>query len=357
MTPEVPTTSKLTFYDACSLYSNILCMELPVDDFQIMDTRRNPRLFNFYCRKIFDHDTQFFAEQKVYFNYAFFCVVEQDFDIPASVYTTLDVSAFPQRRQIDPSEISFYQRQSFHKQGKKVPKNTRLVSSCQRGIVGEWLDNIFLMSTLQGGFLRKIVKIVRCRAFPIFRPYIVKLNEARGNEPSNVQGRILKGLSNTLAGKMHQSIAKRLKTIVVTDEARFQKILDRDNFYDVLPLGKSKAIGMGIYLQGTHFPQNILRFFHRQFGLCLYNGLSKSGQPRVAFDILENLLAIKGRRISYLLLRRGQRGPYQRRRLALPPLGHRLSRPRHGTSDVHPRKMASSFIILGSRKPRFVPAD
>ena len=261
MTPEVPTTSKLTFYDACSLYSNILCMELPVDHFQIMDERRNPRQFDFYSRKIFDHDTQFFAEQKIYFNYVFFCVVEQDFDIPASVYTTLDVSAFPQRRQIDPSEISFYQRQSFHKQGKKVPKNTRLVSSCQRGIVGEWLDNIFLMSTLQGGFLRKIVKIVRCRAFAIFRPYIVKLNTARGNEPSNVQGRILKGLSNTLAGKMHQSIAKRMKTIVVTDEAKFQKVLDRDNFYDVLPLGKSKAIGMSICLRRTHFPRNILCLF------------------------------------------------------------------------------------------------
>ena len=245
MIPEVPITSKLTFYDACSLYSNILCFELPVDDFHIMDGKRNPRQFNFYCQKIFEDDTKFFAEQKVYFNYAFFCVVEQDFDLPASIYTTLDVSAFPQRRQIDPSEISFYQRQSFHKQGKKVPKNTRLVSSCQRGIIGEWLDNIFLMSALQGGFIRKIVKIVRCRAFPIFRPYIEKLNKARGSEPSNVQGRILKGLSNTLAGKMHQSIAKRLKTIVVTDEATFQKTIDRDNFYNVLPLGKPRAPGEG----------------------------------------------------------------------------------------------------------------
>ena len=110
------------------------------------------------------------------------------------------MSGFPQTRKVEPSELSSFQRKSFQRDGKSFPQNTRLISSCDRQVIGEWLDNAFLSSLLLFGKIGTIVTIVRCKAFPIFREYIEKLNKARGEEPSKLVGSIYKALSNTLAG-------------------------------------------------------------------------------------------------------------------------------------------------------------
>ena len=233
MTPDVSQTSKINFMDACSLYSNILCYSsLPLDDYVIFDSTRNEGHFTFLSRKILDYDTHYFAMQKKYFNHIYFCVYEQDYD-KASIYSTIDVSGFPQTRKVEPAELSSFQRKSFQRDGKSFPENTRLISSCDRQVVGEWLDNIFLSSLLLFGKIGKIVTIVRCKAFPLFREYIEKLNKARGEEPSKLVGSIYKALSNTLAGhvcvdsKPSFSLSSRLNCDFHLDFILYRQISSR----------------------------------------------------------------------------------------------------------------------------------
>ena len=58
--------------------------------------------------------------------------------------------------------------------------------------MNEWLDNVFLELLFMGEKIKRIIKLVRCKAYPIFRDYITTLSRARASESSNILGKMLK---------------------------------------------------------------------------------------------------------------------------------------------------------------------
>ena len=58
--------------------------------------------------------------------------------------------------------------------------------------MSDFLDNLFLEAMFMGAKIKRIIKIVRCKAFPIFKEYISKLGQARATESSSIQERMLK---------------------------------------------------------------------------------------------------------------------------------------------------------------------
>lgn len=205
-TTEHPFTSRSSLFDACSLYTYILSWPVPYDKYKIFDTNRNRKAFEFYSEKIKRFDTGYFALQTQLKNEMFFVVAQIDYDLASAKNLTIDLSALPTKQQVTPDQLSKMQTHSLTQQRKNIPTNTRLISSCDPGQTADYLENIFMSALFLGAKIVKIEKIITCRAFPIFQPYINRLSRARATEKSSILNRVVKTLSNALAGKFHQVI-------------------------------------------------------------------------------------------------------------------------------------------------------
>ena len=192
--------SQMCFMDAVSLYSSILTVSHPFCDYLLMDSTNHPFLFNYYTEKILNYDSSFFANEKRLRNFLFFATVHVTYNPHSAKWTTSDLSAFPSCRSIHPSEISLIQKQWFKASGKKVPQNTRLISSCQPNTISQHLELLFFECLFLGASITRVETIIRSRGFPIFKTYIDGLNKKRQSEESTVHGKIIKSLSNCLAG-------------------------------------------------------------------------------------------------------------------------------------------------------------
>lgn len=199
-----PFTSRSSLFDACSLYTLNLSQILPFDNFKIFDTCRNKKAFEFYSQKIASFDTAYFALQAQLKKEMFFAVVHIDYDLSSGKNLTIDLSGLPIKKQISPDQLSRTQKQFFAAQGRKIPATARLISSCDPGQTADYLENIFLSALLLGARITKVEKIVTCRGYPFFRSYIDTLSKARATEKSTILNRVVKSLSNSLAGKLHQ---------------------------------------------------------------------------------------------------------------------------------------------------------
>lgn len=79
--------------------------------------------------------------------------------------------------------------------------------------------------------LQKIHKVLSFKQAPILEPYIRYCTEKRKNSTSSFQGSIFKILSNSLFGKMLESVRGRLKCSFVRDEARCKRLLSDNNCF------------------------------------------------------------------------------------------------------------------------------
>jgi hypothetical protein len=175
-------------------------MNLPFSDFTIFDVDRNPRFFEFYSSKIKRFDTAFFQKQSQFKNYLFFFVLDIEYEPQSSKFFSIDFASFPQKIQVEPEQLSWAQRNLFAAKKTAIPKNTRLVSTCQQTCMSDYSENVLLACLFYGGRITNVRKIIRCKAYYIFTSYINTLNKARAHESSAVSNQIFKGLSNSLAG-------------------------------------------------------------------------------------------------------------------------------------------------------------
>ena len=212
-------------------------MDLPFSDHLIMDNERNVELFYHYVDKLESYDSLFFSTEKKVKNYIFFAKVQVTYDPRIAKFNSLDFAAYPRKRSVDPSEMSFSQRQSFIKSGRNIPQTTRLVSSCVPTTISDYLENIFYEICFHGCRIIKVEKMVRSKAFPIFKNYIETLNDHCSKEISEIYSKILKSLANCLCGKLHQSITNKLRNSVISNEEQLQKCLAHDDFFDIYRLG------------------------------------------------------------------------------------------------------------------------
>ena len=192
--------SQMTFFDAISLYSSILSISHPFCDFMMLDSTNHPSLFAYYAEKIMNYDSSFFVDQKKVNNHLFFATVRVTYSPQMAKWGCLDLSAFPTCRTVESSEISGLQREWFKASGKKVPTNTRLVSSCRPNTISQHIELLFFECLFLGCSITRVERIVRSRGHPVFKTYIDDLNRQRQSEESSVHGRIIKALSNTLCG-------------------------------------------------------------------------------------------------------------------------------------------------------------
>ena len=168
----------------------------------------------------------------------FFATVHVTYSPQVAKWHSLDFSAFPTSLSIQPQQISEMQRLWFDASGKKVPKNTRLTSACYPNILSQHLELLFYECLFLGGSITKVERIVRSKGFPIFRNYINGLNAQRQKETSVVHSAMIKALSNSLAGKLHMDVTKKLKTVVCQSADQFSNLLRDDHFYDVCKIGQ-----------------------------------------------------------------------------------------------------------------------
>ena len=163
----------------------------------MLTPKRNSGLFNLYKNHLLVYDTNFFATQQELHNHSFFCKVVLQFDANYSKFYSQDLASFPQKEVVDPKSLSYYQRKNL---ANHVCKTSRLVSACKNRIVYAHLESLLFEAIYFGAKIVDVYQIIRSKAFPIFRKYILDLNTKRSTEKSAIHGRLLKSLSNSLAG-------------------------------------------------------------------------------------------------------------------------------------------------------------
>ena len=256
MMPQEP-TSTASFHDCNALYASVFTnFSIPHSEFRIYDETRNAVHFRHYALKLEQGDSDFFAEQAQYFNYIFFITATLDYDTGSTKYFANNFSAFPQKRCVDISEISRFQRRDMAQKCRQTPANQRLVSSCNKGVISDYASNLFFSFLFMGARVEKVHKVIRCKAFPFLAPYVKSLGEARSKETSVVGGKILKNVANALAGRFHMSVDRLTRAQAITSPHAFDKAVVDDDFYQILPVGSKSGIAIfdGLEIVDRSFP-------------------------------------------------------------------------------------------------------
>ena len=235
---ENEASSQMTFFDGVSLYSSILSLAHPYSSYMMLDLEHNTYLFRLYEERILNYDTSFFAQEKKFRNFLFFATVHVNYCPDVAKWTTVDYSSFPVTRNVAPNELSLLQRKwLLSSKRNSATQSGRLVSSCHPKVISQHLELLFYECLFLGCSIIKVDKIIRAKGFPIFKNYIDNLNKQRQAENSVVHSKILKALSNCLAGKLHMDTSKKLKSVVVQNKEQFSKAVNDDFFFDICRLG------------------------------------------------------------------------------------------------------------------------
>ena len=129
-------------------------------------------------QKIAANDTAFFAAEADVNHRLYFVRVILDFDSQVAKHFALDLCSFPTREVPRLDDLTNYQRTTYAG-GRKPPDTARLISTCQRVEVSDFVENIFLLASCFGAAVVSTKKIITCAAFNFMAGYIDKLCIAR----------------------------------------------------------------------------------------------------------------------------------------------------------------------------------
>ena len=177
-------------------------------NFIILSSTQNQEEFSIVKSHLKEADIDYFYDQLIDNNTIYFCEVKMGYDEGAeNDPINFDLSSFPFYEAVNLENLSPEQREMAKELKRNSGKESKKLVSYlkQDNVICEYAENIIYSIGIHSQKLLETYRIVRCKAAPIFRPWITHLQEIRTQSPSTLLGKCLKGLCNSLTGK-HMSL-------------------------------------------------------------------------------------------------------------------------------------------------------
>ena len=261
------------YVDANALYTTAESSNLPFSDYEYMDAQnQHSAYFNLLCQKLCNTDTKFFADAAQHQKKSFLFQVEVSYNLNMAKLVALDLSAFPELRKVEASELSSLQRGEFISAGRNLDSQpAKLVSDCHTSVITEHIDNLLFLLVWFSASIVRVKCCVQFTIYPFMHTYCNDMAQKRANSASKVQKSYLKCITNALAGihaiqlifletcmiyaisilnpffftqkgRLHMKTESFLSSSIVSSLFEFERRIDTPDFFDAIPLGPSAAV-------------------------------------------------------------------------------------------------------------------
>ena len=246
-TNEVPKQylKAFTLHDINGLYASILQQRMCVGKYVVFSKKKNSTEFHDLSHRLKNLDVDFFSsELHENSNLYFFVVVLSFEDDTLFTKQNVEISNFPFYETVSFEQLTKEQEvrgKRLHRDPSKEPK--KLISSLKKNLkTADFADSLLYVSGFHNIVVKKVIKIVRTKAFPIFSDWLFKLEMEKNKSVSPIITRYLKASGNSLAGKLHTRLDSLLNSKLCLNRKSFERYTDRDNFYDFEFLNSSACI-------------------------------------------------------------------------------------------------------------------
>ena len=168
---------------------------------------------------------------------------------------TYDDDALYAKQNIEISSFPFYETVTFDQltkeqeiRGKRLNRDPgrepkKMISSLKKNLkTADFSENIILMTGFHNLRIKKVLKIVKTKAFPIFSDWLYKVELEKNKNISPLITRWWKASGNSIAGKTHTRLDNLLQSKLCMDLKSFKKYTARDNFFDFNYLNPNSCI-------------------------------------------------------------------------------------------------------------------
>ena len=196
---------QISFEDINGLYASLLRQRIPIGDYLVYCKKRNRRHFDMLTQRLLNMDIKFFSEELHKNNHLYFFVVVLSYDNDALfAKQNIDLSLFPFYENVSLDQLSNQQRVRAARLKRNPQKESpQLVSYLKKDLeTSDYAENIIYLCAFHNIFIKKIVKIVRCTAFPVFDQWLSRLEEEKRYNVSPILNRLWKSFGNNICGKV-----------------------------------------------------------------------------------------------------------------------------------------------------------
>lgn len=196
---------QVSFEDLNGLYSSLLRQRIIIGHYLLYSKRHNRKDFDMLSQRLLDMDIDFFANQMLENNFVYFFVVVLSYDDDALfAKQNIDLSFFPFYESVSLDQLSTHQRERAGRL-KRDPasEGAKLVSYLKRDLrTADFVENIIYQMAIHHASVGRIIKIVRAKAYPVFNPWISRLEEEKRHNVSPILNRLWKSFGNNVCGKV-----------------------------------------------------------------------------------------------------------------------------------------------------------
>ena len=226
---------QLSFEDINGLYASLLKQRISIGDYVFYSRRHNKQQFDFLSRQLLSMNIDFFSNEMHMKNHLFFFVVILTYDDDALFAPqNFDLSFFPFYDTISLDMLSPHQSARAQRL-KRDPgrESCQLVSYLKRGLkTADYAENLIYQLSFHNCKISRVVKIVRSTAFPVFNPWLSRLETEKRRNISPILNKLWKQFGNNIAGYTHQRLNERVSAKLCLSKASFVRHTNSEHFFD-----------------------------------------------------------------------------------------------------------------------------
>ena len=203
-----------------SLYASLLRQRVAIGDYVLYSKRHNRNGFNTLSQRLVNMDIDFFSKQMHEKNYLYYFVVILSFDDDALfAKQNIDLSLFPFYESVPLDKLSSHQRARAARL-KRNPQTEapQLVSYLKKDLkTSDYSESLIYLMAIHNITIKKVVKIVRSTAFPVFDQWLSRLEEEKRHNVSPILNRLWKSFGNNVCGKVGYQVGCCFGRLVLTN--------------------------------------------------------------------------------------------------------------------------------------------
>ena len=179
--------------------------QLPYKNFEYLDQYQRPTHFNHIVRQLSDLNIDFFVEKSVYEQKGFLVTCTLGYNFQDSLENTIDLSCFPKYQRVSMDQLTRDQIWSFNNESRNIEKDpAKLISSYENeNLVTDFIDNIIYLLINHSCSILSVESVIVYEHSSFMLEYMNYLQSARSLATSNLEGRLIKNLSNSVPGMLY----------------------------------------------------------------------------------------------------------------------------------------------------------
>lgn len=196
-TKNINLKTSFSLFILSSLYPSVLSSWMPTGPFYLCSPNQRPTEFALVSQALLSNDITFFHDQLHVFGNLYFCEVQTSFHPRAPLnFLNFELSSQPFPYATPPDSLSPEQRAEMKSKNNTEKKLCSFLKD--ENFVSNWGEVLVYECAIHDLIIKKVIKIIRCKASKLFNPWISKLQNQKNVIPSAFLVKVVKQISNSL---------------------------------------------------------------------------------------------------------------------------------------------------------------